>query len=772
MDCGDTLLLTDERQTLMKSDLLPYSNCRGTLGCPFLLVALVLALPPADARGPLPNGGISIGEISAGVAGVSKLGHWTPLRIELTGGTEPRRCRIEIETVDGEGLAVIYDDASSEAEFTLPGGRSVTVTRYFKPGRSDASVEVRLVDAESRRVIASSRTTVVSLPATVSYYVQLGRVEGFQRVSEYGVRDPARRIVTRRIDRLELLPQRALGYDGIEGLLVTTAADNPLVRLTQAQRKALTEWVAGGGRVVISAARAAPQLFGAGGPWAIWSPGRMGELQPSFETTGLTNYTRAAQPLPPRIPSPFLELREPAGRVLAFEGGGGLGDRPMIVERAYGMGSVVVLLVDIDEGTLAEWLGGPRLVARMLGVLRDESGSGGRMSDVPIASTGYSDIIGQLREALDQFSNVVLVHFSWIAGLIVLYALIIGPADYFGLLALRRPHWTWITLPLLILAFSAVAVVLSRGLKGKEARVNQVHIVDIDGSTGTVRGTLWTHLYSPTLTRRDVTLPATLGGELRVGDGTLCWHGVPGTRIGGMRGPTGMVVQADPYRVAVGGRGGRVEGLPATVGSTKSLLARWSGRAESDVLEVADLQATGDGLLQGEFGNPLPVRLERVMIAYEGWLYRVPYDLEPGQRVNLRELAPLDLKWQLTRRRVVQRHDVSLPWDPSDIDDLPRIVEMLMFYDAAGGQSYTRLRHEYQDFVDLSGHLRLGRAILVAQVADAPEALEFGGDSESPRFDRRLDIVRILWPVEPASEASRDRDTRSDEEIRRAVRDS
>ena len=61
---------------------------------------------------------------------------------------------------------------------------------------------------------------------------------------------------------------------------------------------------------------------------------------------------------------------------------------------------------------------------------------------------GYNDLAGQLRSALDRFDGVRLVPFWLVAGLIVVYLLLIGPGDYFFLRKLvGRMEWTWLTFP-------------------------------------------------------------------------------------------------------------------------------------------------------------------------------------------------------------------------------------------------------------------------------------------------------------------------------------
>ena len=119
------------------------------------------------------------------------------------------------------------------------------------------------------------------------------------------------------------------------------------------------------------------------------------------------------------------------------------------------------------------------------------------------------------------------------------------------------------------------------------------------------------------------------------------------------------------------------------------------------------------GLLAGEFRQPLPVELTDCLLAHGEKLYRLG-TLAAGQRVQLADLPPLNLEARLTQRRVEQSKDVSTPWEKDSVD-IPRIMQMLMFHDAARGINYTGLTHRYQPEIDLSEHIRLGRAVLVGR---------------------------------------------------------
>src|SRR5690606_31885557 len=123
-----------------------------------------------------------------------------------------------------------------------------------------------------------------------------------------------------------------------------------------------------------------------------------------------------------------------------------------------------------------------------------------------------------------------------------------------------------------------------------------------------------------------------------------------------------------------------------------------------------------DGVLLGDVRNPLNVDLEDVLLAYDRWTYRIEMPLKAQGALRVENLQRRDLQWRLTQRRVLHSRTSysTTPWDPAS-REVPRILEMLMFHEAAGGRAYTSLSQNYQPWMDLSEHLRLGRAVLVGR---------------------------------------------------------
>ena len=85
--------------------------------------------------------------------------------------------------------------------------------------------------------------------------------------------------------------------------------------------------------------------------------------------------------------------------------------------------------------------------------------------------------------------------------------------------------------------------------------------------------------------------------------------------------------------------------------------------------------------------------------------------------------------------------------EPASLE-VPRILEMLMFHDAAGGKGYTKMTHRFQPLVDLSDHLRCGRAMLVGRAVEPGNLLIRYGDAGAAGGDQRWTVYRILYPVD------------------------
>ena len=445
-------------------------------------------------------------------------------------------------------------------------------------------------------------------------------------------------------------------------------------------------------------------------------------------------------------------LNEPAGRV-ALDETGTAGGRPLIVQSPMGLGQVTFIALDLNHPAIAQWSGRGRLLVNVLQSSqehRDEQRSDTRRS---VTHLGYEDLIGQLRAALDQFPGVTVVNFTTVSVLTILYLLILGPGDYLLLERLKIPRLaTWITFPLVAIAFCIAAWYLGGVAHGSRLRINQVEVIDVDVEEAIVRGTVWLHLYSPTTARHDVVLDID-SAKVSAAEaplGHLTWQGLPGTGLGGLASQQISLSTVEPYTVLPASTTPTIEKLPIQVASSKSLAGRWWGKAKLDTPPQLDLNEFG--LLDGHFVNPFPVELHDCLLAHNESLYRVG-KIMPGEMVELANFSPLNLEWRLTERTVIDSKDQSQQWQPASTD-VPRILQMLMFHDVARGHSYTGLTHHYQSHIDFSEQIRSGRAVLAGYTKQRVATVSLDGKSQADNYDadRTWTVFRLVLPVRTASE--------------------
>ena len=153
--------------------------------------------------------------------------------------------------------------------------------------------------------------------------------------------------------------------------------------------------------------------------------------------------------------------------------------------------------------------------------------------------------------------------------------------------------------------------------------------------------------------------------------------------------------------------------------------------------------------LEGTLTNPLDQPLTNCRILFEDWVYVLGRPLEPGETIDIvAETRERYARSYYNRRVSKEDKSSNTPWDPTDTR-LNRIAEMMLFFEAAGGQSYTGLTHDYQAFVDLSHVPNLNRAVLVGEFNGRVTDILINGEAATAaNCDRELSILRVSLPVQ------------------------
>ncbi len=686
-----------------------------------------------------------------GWQGNYKAGHATTVRVTLrsSGGAKGS---VACQSTDGDNIPVTY---LNNVNFDLAADRSQEVILPMQAGGVSAKVSLhfKLEDGSEWR---EPLNVPPPLAATQEIITSLGPSIGIMQVATYVRRRPDYAFVPVEVNDVAQLPLIADGYCDVDIVVLPLSRGSLIDQMNEKHVAALRDWVQRGGRLIFATAVQGPQLFAKDGKLAELSPGKIRGVERLRRTIGIESAGGASVDIDTVAAgkSPFvLDYESYTGRVDLWDsqqGGAGL---PLVVRSAFGFGQVQVIGLDLDQYPWNEWPGRSRFLANLLQDDRSElevQESGGVRGEV--THLGYDDLTGQLRTALEQFSHVTFLTFTVVAVLAAVYLLLIGPVDYFFIRSLRLPrHITWGTLLVFVALAGGIGWNVADRSHGRQVWINQVELIDVDLASREVRGTAWIHLYSPASRKYDLQWQPTTDNIAAIDEAHLSWQGLAGHGLGGLSVKARNFQPADGYEVD----GPKINGLPVPIAGSKSLRAQWEGSAKK--LSSQTLSFVGEEL-QGELTNPLPFELLDARVLYRGHIYMINRPLAGGATVSLSSAIDVrrqNLQAKITERVVKDQQDRATPWDASRTD-LPRIMDMLMFHEAANGSDYTGLAHRFQPELDFSTQIELQEAVLVGRV-DATQgdvAVDGRSSTDANSYDQRWTWFRILIPVRSAANSS------------------
>jgi hypothetical protein len=737
---------------------------RFVLLAPALLVVAAIGsrLIAAEA-----NAGPRIKQVDLGIKNHFKVGFWTPVEVEVKRTGRDAIHQVEVTVSDSDGVPTTASAKLASSETNLETTKTVV---YTKVGRVGNPIQVSLADGGQRldeRTIrpnakGNTASPVVAMPATAEFIVSLGAApfglsEAFPN-RESDAASSARFVAE--LAQVDQLPTEWFGYQAVD-VLVLSAGNGQICRELEADAKrfeALMRWVELGGRLVLLCdGNAAKDLLAPSGPFAGFAPGKLAETVRLPETGPLEHFAgvQTSISIPPGMAVRVPRFTDLDGNVEAYVGKRAT-DLPLVIRTAHGLGEVAFVGVDLSQPPMAAWAGRTAFLQVLLRPYLEIAG--GADATQRLVTRGYNDLGGAFRQRLGQtFVSVASIGFATVAGLAILYIAFLGPLDYLVVNRwLRRPWVAWVSFPLLVFAFGGVAMALaSWRTSGMATRANWMELVDVDTIAGRARGTQWTIVYSPTAAQFDFSVkgPELPTGSAQAEEVLLSWWGLPGTGIGGMQsGGLDLGIADDAYRY--GDKRRSLLGVPILTSATKSLITRWTAKVPPMIEAQLSDQ---DGLAIGSIKNRTGSTLQNVRLMYDSWAYRLG-DLKDGKLISVGEqLSPRKVKTIVTHDALGEGGGTNgaaagLVFSPERAS-ARELLNVMMFYDAAGGFGFAHLPNRFQADCDLSRTLELGRAILVADalrptvklVDDAP------GTAVQDTQEGAAVVYRFVLPVKRRS---------------------
>lgn len=398
------------------------------------LTLLLLLLPlPASAQGTPPIQA----EVSLGFDGQCKYGEWLPVRVTLNN---------QSEDFTGE-LVIAYAQARYKFPLELPANaqKAFATELYVDDTYVSRQIQISLLPESGREI--ALETVSLNCNATRLVGVLTDTPSAFSALNAL---PPANTTNVAYLD-VASLAENWLGLQAIDILLISNV---DATTLTEKQHSAIRTWIQQGGQII----------FGGGaGYQSAWDG--FDDIIP-LEVSGTTS---ADLTLQLDSASDALSLNN----ILLIEGTPtdntktlfSTGDRPLVVQKKLGAGVVSLLTFDPNISAFRGWDQTINFYDFLL-------------IDIQ-AKQDFSEVRNwdSLIDATSRFDGLTLPSAGLIFGLLILYIILVGPAQYIVLRIIGRLELSWLTIPAITLIFTLALIFTGWDMRGSQPRVNQLAVV-------------------------------------------------------------------------------------------------------------------------------------------------------------------------------------------------------------------------------------------------------------------------------------------------------
>jgi hypothetical protein len=413
----------------------------------FTLLFILAFTPPALAQTPVAS--LTL-QAEAGFDGYFRPDSWFPIYVRIANDSGDVRGRLVVRpATSGAALQNAYS-----TPVDLPAGARQSATLYVTASDGLSQLRVELID-EQGIVVASAPANVrrISPPDRLSVVIT-NAVSG---AVDLGVIRSGSASGIQALMAVADLPDRAGLFDAVNVLLFNDVDSG---ELTAAQRTMLAEWVTRGGHLLVTG----------GGAWQATAAG-LSDLLPLRPTSSVSVNNLAALSAwiggePADTSSTLLtigDLTADADVLLAADDG-----TPLIARRTHGAGIVDYLAFDPNAEPVRDWAGQTQMWYTLASAAETTQ---------PSWAYGFArwDAAAQSVEILPGLD--LLLDWLPLCGFLAVYIALIGPVNYFVLNRINRREWAWLTIPIFIAIFSVLAFVFGNNLRGTDAVVSRLAVV-------------------------------------------------------------------------------------------------------------------------------------------------------------------------------------------------------------------------------------------------------------------------------------------------------
>ena len=444
------------------------------------LIIWIFAGYQAFAQSPTPAPLLQIQlDAEPALQGQFKYGEWLPVWVEIANNGPDVEAEIRIPVSGGGGTMVFT------APVELPAGSHKRLLVYVLPNNFTRQLSVELVSGD--QLLASQRVNVHPNP-NVTYLVGFAAPERGALAQIATIKPPGLERTKVLVDfSLAELPDKSEGLRSFD-LLVINNLDTS--KLTSEQAQALESWVAQGGRLLIGGGAGA-QINTAGLTTVLFPA----EIQATTEITtlpSLEEYVGKDKPI--RVPGPFIgaQTKSTTGQVIIQQD-----QIALLTEWTIGKGVIDFIALDPAVAPFDSWNGTASFWQNLL------APSAAYPEWLPTDVSSRQQFASNMPYTLSNLPMLELPSATWLALMLGVYIIIVGPVNYLVLRRMKRLHLAWISIPCITIIFSIGSFLLGYALHGTDIFVNKIAVIQVEPG-GSAHIDSYIGVFSPAQTAYEV----------------------------------------------------------------------------------------------------------------------------------------------------------------------------------------------------------------------------------------------------------------------------
>jgi hypothetical protein len=404
---------------------------------------------------------------------------------------------IYLSPIDSRNVPVRGYFPDYRAQVTVPKGTSRSVTFYvFQP---PAGYQAELRDGSGHTVVSGVATQTLGNGFAVA--VLSDQPQGDQRIQALKPM-PDNNVRFSRFASAQAFPTNAVYLSGLQAVVIDDFDTNSL---SEAQMRALRDFVGLGGSLVVAAGSAWRRTL------LPLSDRDFGPFKPVASDQASIRSLGDLVNRPSDLLVPVVSGTVTRGTVLVGDA------KPLIVEGVYGAGRIVELLFDPLAEPLSTADGGLASLAWTVAMDRAlltqaVPVAGGKLG-APVTGPGVPAVPGGAASGDELFSILnntpagTVPPVGLIGGLLVLYILLAGPVNYAALKGMRRRELMWVTVPAVAIAFTTTAYLAGLGQRGVAFLDSEIQVVRL-APDGAAQVEAYHGIFTPRRGDFTVALPA------------------------------------------------------------------------------------------------------------------------------------------------------------------------------------------------------------------------------------------------------------------------